>query len=222
MFTLGIGPSAALTFAPPPAHQIPARCGWSGSGRHPGSVRGPRPGWGAHRPHHALWYTPLPGPVAQPALQTRRNQRAPHRAIAAEGKRAAATSHPTPPTLRTNRNATGTKRQWNHTSGCPSHQSATGNSTCSGGICTFNVLVFTLCLFGFSTDFNLWWWCCFSFLFLGGGVCFSSGHAYDCGHTESSVFSSSGWWPDETRSRRPPPPPWPRPHPTCPFTSWET
>lgn len=79
---------------PSPSPQIPTGCSWSGSGRHSGGVRGHGARWGAHRPHPALWYTPLPGPVAQPALQTRRDQRAPHRAIAAEGIRAA-TSHPT-------------------------------------------------------------------------------------------------------------------------------
>ena len=69
---------------PSPPRQIPARRGWSGPGWHPGGVRGHGARWGAHRPHPALWYTPLPGSVAQPALQTRRDQRAPHRAIAAE------------------------------------------------------------------------------------------------------------------------------------------
>ncbi|CAG13338.1 unnamed protein product [Tetraodon nigroviridis] len=65
--------------------QIPAGCGWSGSRRHPRGVGGHGARWGAHRPHPALRYAPLPGPVTQPALQTRRDQRAPHRAIAAEG-----------------------------------------------------------------------------------------------------------------------------------------
>lgn len=72
--------------------QIPTGCSWSGSRRHSGGVGGHGARWGAHRPHPAVWYTPLPGPVAQPALQTWRDQRAPHRAIAAEEIQ---TSHPT-------------------------------------------------------------------------------------------------------------------------------
>lgn len=86
----------------PPRLQIPAGCGRSGSGRHPWGVRGHGARWGAHRPHPALRYTPLPGPVPQPALQTRRDQRAPHRAIAAEGTQAANILSD-PMTLRTNR-----------------------------------------------------------------------------------------------------------------------
>lgn len=108
---LPVSEHSPLTF---PFPQIPARRGWSGSGRHPGGVRGHGARWGAHRPHPALWYTPLPGPVAQPALQTRRDQRAPHRAIAAEGIQNGNIS-PDPSTLRTNQSQsdrpTGTKRQ---------------------------------------------------------------------------------------------------------------
>lgn len=78
-------PLRHLPLTPPPLPQIPAGCSRSGSRRHSRGVRGNGSRWGAHRPHPALWYAPLPGPVAQPALQTRRDQRAPHRAIAAEG-----------------------------------------------------------------------------------------------------------------------------------------
>lgn len=118
----------------PPLPQIPAGRSWSGSRRHSRGVRGHGARWGAHRPHPAIWYTPLPGPVAQPALQTRRDQRAPHRAIAAEGiqkKTKNGNISSDPSTLRTNQSQstrpTGTKRQWNNTSGCLLNQSATGN-----------------------------------------------------------------------------------------------
>lgn len=79
--------AAALTSYRPAVFfpQIPAGGSWSGSRWHPRGVRGHGARWGTHRPHPALWYAPIPGPVAQPALQTRRDQRAPHRAIAAEG-----------------------------------------------------------------------------------------------------------------------------------------
>ncbi|KAJ8250300.1 hypothetical protein COCON_G00222220 [Conger conger] len=48
----------------------------------PGTLEGMVPG-SAHRPHPAVGHTPVPGPIAQPALQTQRDQRAPNRAIAA-------------------------------------------------------------------------------------------------------------------------------------------
>lgn len=90
--------------------QIPAGCSWSGSGRPPGGVRGHGARWGAHRPHPALRHTPVPGAVAQPALQTRRDQRAPHRAIAAAaaagGSQRSTSSEPRPLAEPTNHRAT--------------------------------------------------------------------------------------------------------------------
>ncbi|KAF3853745.1 hypothetical protein F7725_014433 [Dissostichus mawsoni] len=126
--------------------QIPAGRSWSGSGWHARGVRGHGAGGGAHRPLPALRYTPLPGPVAQPALQTRRDQRAPHRAIAAEGFQQPITTQPT------NWDQETVKR---HTWLPVKPASNWEQRKCSGGICTFNVLVFTLCLLGFSTDFTL-------------------------------------------------------------------
>lgn len=91
--------------------QIPAGCSWSGSRRYSRGVGGHGARWCAHRPHPALWYTPLPGPVAQPALQTRRDQRAPHRAIAVEGTPNGRNISSDPSTLRTNRSRS-TRPSW--------------------------------------------------------------------------------------------------------------
>lgn len=182
---LGVTPSSILISNLAPFTQIPARCGWSGSRRHPGGVRGHGARWGAHRPHLALWYTPLPGPVAQPTLQTRRDQRAPHRAIAAEGIQTA-TSHLQPVNTQ-NQPITKQPTNWDQETvkrlkraACQS-VSNWEQKKCSGGICTFNVLVFTLSvslgsvptlLFDDDDDDVL------GFFFF---VLFSSGHAYDCG-----------------------------------------
>ena len=66
---------------------------------------------------------------------------------------------------------------------------------CSGGICTFNVLVFTLCLFELSTDFTLWWCFFFFFLFFFGTCLWL--------WTQSPVFLVLRDQPDETLSRLP-------------------
>lgn len=51
--------------------QVPPRCGGCGLGWDPWAD-GRDDAWGgAHRPHPALWYPPLPGPLPQPTLQTR-------------------------------------------------------------------------------------------------------------------------------------------------------
>lgn len=157
--------------------QIPAGCGWSGSWRHPGGIRGHGTRWGAHCPHPSLWYTPLPGPVAKPALQTRRDQRAPHRAIAAEGIQMV-TSLPDSSTLRTNQSqinrSTGTKRQWNNTSGCLLNESATGNRrSVPGNLYFYHFSFYSVSLGSVPTLL-------FDDVFFFG-CCFSSGHAYDCG-----------------------------------------
>lgn len=155
--TLGVTLSATLT-SNLPLPQIPTGCSWSGSGRHSGGVRGHGARWGAHRPHPALWYTPLPGPVAQPALQTWRDQRAPHRAIAAEGIQTA-TSHPTrrhsEPTNHKATDQLGPRDSETTQAAACSISRRLGTKEVFRGICTFNVLVFTLCLFGLSTDFTL-------------------------------------------------------------------
>lgn len=120
----------------PPLPQIPPGRSRSGSRGHPRGVRGHGARWAAHRPHPALWYTPLPGPVAQPALQTRRDQRAPDRAIAAEGIR---TASPRP-----------TRRLSQPTDQLGPRDSETTRADCHRteeacrGISTFNVLVSTL------------------------------------------------------------------------------
>ena len=76
------------------------------------------------------------------------------------------------------------------------NQSANWEQTkCSGGICTFNVLVFTLCLFGLSTDFTLWWCFFFFFLFFFGTCLWL--------WTQSPVFLVLRDQPNETLSRLP-------------------
>lgn len=159
-----VNPSiAALTCDLSPLPQIPAGRSWSGSRRHSRGVRGHGARWGAHRPHPALWYTPLPGPVAQPALQTRRDQRAPHRAIAAEGiqKKTKKRQHLIRPVDTQNQPITKHPTNWDQET-VEQHKRLPVKSVSnweqnkrSGGICTFNVLVFTLCLFGLSTNFTL-------------------------------------------------------------------
>lgn len=123
----------------PPRPQIPARCSWSGSRGHPRGVGGPGSRWGAHRPHPALWHTPVPGPVAQPALQTRRDQRAPHRAITG-----IQTRRPTPWCSATNKS---TDHQGPRDSETAQPrlpvEAARKQEHMFWGICTFNLLVLT-------------------------------------------------------------------------------
>lgn len=152
--------------------QIPAGCSWSGSRRHPRGIRGHGARWGAHRPHPALWYTPLPGPVTQPTLQTRRDQRAPHRAIA-EGTQAGNISSDLLSLKHLTNWDQETVKQHKPVNSVINWEQ---NSVFQGNLYFQCFSFYSVPTLIFD---DVWFFCCFGFF---GASIFSSGHAYDCGH----------------------------------------